>query len=271
MTILVTGATANIGRLVVDQLIARGATDIRALTIDPGKAALPEGVQVARGHLGRPGGLSAAFEGVDRMYLAPSPGTVTEVLELARAAGVRHVVDLSGEPESWWGSVCDAVEGSGLAWTHLWPADFMENTLTWAQQIRENGAVREPHPDTASAPIAMNDIAAVAATALLTEGHIGRAHALGGPEILSRTDLLAQLADALDREITFRTSTREETITALRPTMGDNATWYVDNVLIDFTPTPESLPITSVADITGEPATTFRRWAHANAARFLAD
>ncbi|MFD6108140.1 hydroxylase, partial [Nocardia salmonicida] len=60
MTILVTGATANIGRLVVDQLIARGATDIRALTIDPGKAALPEGVQVARGHLGRPGGLSVA-------------------------------------------------------------------------------------------------------------------------------------------------------------------------------------------------------------------
>ena len=100
---------------------------------------------------------------------------------------------------------------------------------------------------------------------------LGRAHALAGPEILSRTDLLAHLADALDREITFRTSTREETITALRPTMGDNATWYVDNVLIDFAPTPESLPITSVEDITGKPATTFSQWAHANADRFLAD
>ncbi|WP_410876241.1 NAD(P)H-binding protein [Nocardia sp. A7] len=268
MTILVTGATANIGRMVVDQLIARGASDIRALTINPSRAALPAEVQVARGHLGRPDSLPAAFEGVDRMYLAPSPDNVTEVLELARAAGVRHVVDLSGEPESWWGSVCDAVEGSGLAWTHLWPADFMENTLTWSQQIRETGAVREPHPGTATAPIAMKDIAAVAATALLTDGHVGRAHSLAGPEILTRADLVAHLADALDRDITFRTSTREETIAALQPTMGDNTTWYVDNVLIDFTPPPESLPTTSVADITGHPATTFSDWAHANAARF---
>ncbi|MFD3746329.1 SDR family oxidoreductase [Nocardia sp. NPDC058633] len=271
MTILVTGATANIGRMVVDQLIARGATDVRALTIDPSRAALPAGVEVVRGHLGRPEGLAAAFEGVDRMYLAPSPNTVTEVLALARAAGVRHVVDLSGEPESWWGSVCNAVEASGLAWTHLWPADFMENTLTWSQQIRETGAVREPRPDNASAPIAMNDIAAVAATALLTDGHLGRAHSLAGPEILTRADLVAHLADALDRDITFRTATREETITALRPTMGDNTSWYVDSVLLDFAPPPESLPITSVEDITGGPATTFARWAHANAARFLAD
>lgn len=271
MTILVTGATANIGRMVVDQLLARGATDVRALTIDPDKAALPDGVQVVKGHLGRPGSLTAAFEGVDRMYLAPSPGTVGEVLEVARAAGVRHVVDLSGEPESWWGSVCNAVEGSGLDWTHLWPADFMENTLTWSQQIREAGVIREPNPGTASAPIAMNDIAAVAATALLTDGHVGRAHSLAGPEVLTRADLVARLADALDRDVTFRTSTREETITALRPTMGDNTAWYVDNVLLDFAPPTDSLPTTSVEDITGHPATTFDHWARANAARFLTD
>jgi uncharacterized protein YbjT (DUF2867 family) len=271
MTILVTGATGNIGRMVVDQLIARGASDIRALTVDPTKAALPAGVQVAQGHLGRPACLPAAFEGVDRMYLAPSPDNVTEVLELARAAGVRHVVDLSGEPESWWGSVCNAVEDSGLDWTHLWPADFMENTLTWSRQIRETGAVREPHPGTASAPIAMNDIAAVAATALLQDGHLGRAHPLAGPQILTRTDLVAHLAEALGRDITFQTATREETITALRPTMGDNTAWYVDNVLLDFAPPPESLPITSVEDITGHPATTFDQWARANATRFLTD
>ncbi|MFE1594161.1 NAD(P)H-binding protein [Nocardia sp. NPDC058705] len=269
MAILVTGATANIGRMVVDQLLARGATDVRALTIDPGKAGLPGEVEVVEGHLGRVG--AAAFEGVDRMYLAPSPGNVAQVLEVARAAGVRHVVDLSGEPESWWGSVCEAVEGSGIGWTHLWPADFMENTLSWSRQIRESGVVREPHADTATAPIAMNDIAAVAATALLTDGHIGRAHSLAGPEILTRAQLVAHLADALDRDITFRTATREETITALEPTMGDNTTWYVDNVLIDFAPPPQSLPTTSVEDITGHPATTFNHWARLNADRFLAD
>ncbi|MET8877230.1 NAD(P)H-binding protein [Nocardia sp. NPDC004604] len=271
MTILVTGATANIGRKVVDHLLALGATDIRALTNNAQKASLPSAVQVAEGYLRRPDTLPAAFAGVERMYLAPTPDSVTEVLALARAAGVRHVVDLSGEPESWWGSVCTAVEDSGLAWTHLWPGDFMENTLIWSHQIRETSAVLEPRPDAASAPIAMDDIAAVAATTLLTDTHLGRAYPLAGPEILTRTDLVRHLADALGRDITFHRSSREDTITALTPAMGDTATWYVDNVLTSFDVPPTALPITSVQDVTGRPATTFARWAADNAARFAAD
>lgn len=271
MTILVTGATANIGRKVVDHLLARGANDIRALTTNPRKAALPSAVEVAEGYLRRPDTLPAAFEGVDRMYLAPTPDNVTEVLALARAAGVRHVVDLSGEPESWWGGVCTAVEDSGMAWTHLWPGDFMENTLIWAQQIREIGAVLEPLPEAASAPIAMDDIAAVAATALLTDTHLGRAYPLAGPEILTRTDLVRHLAEALGRGITFRRASREETIAVLTPAMGDTATWYVDNVLTSFDVPASALPITSVQEITGRPATTFARWAADNAARFAGD
>ena len=46
MKILVTGATGNVGRLVVDELLALGATDVRALTNNPAKAALPAGVEV---------------------------------------------------------------------------------------------------------------------------------------------------------------------------------------------------------------------------------
>ena len=77
------------------------------------------------------------------MYLASIHHGVDEVVEFARAAGVRHIVDLSGEPDSWWGAIATAVEGSGIAWTHLWPGDFMENTGMWAQQIRATGAVRD--------------------------------------------------------------------------------------------------------------------------------
>jgi uncharacterized protein YbjT (DUF2867 family) len=46
LTILVTGATGNVGRLVVDRLLAMGATGVRALTNDPEKAALPAEVEV---------------------------------------------------------------------------------------------------------------------------------------------------------------------------------------------------------------------------------
>ncbi|GGL05914.1 NAD(P)H-binding protein [Nocardia jinanensis] len=268
MTTLVTGATGNIGRKVVDQLLARGATDIRALTVDPVKAALPAGVEAVRGYLRRPETLPAAFAGVDRMYLASVDGGVAEVVDMAGAAGVRHIVDLSGEPDSWWGEIAAAVEASGIAWTHLWPGDFMENTGMWAQQIRETGAVREPDPDAGSTPIAMDDIAAVAAVALTEEGHLGRAYALTGPEKLSRVELVREIAGALGREIGFVRATRAETVRALSTPMGDTAQWYVDNVLIGLD--EHTLPPNQVAEeILGRPATTFGQWAARYAAQLF--
>jgi uncharacterized protein YbjT (DUF2867 family) len=260
MKILVTGATGNIGRRLVDHLLAMGASDIRALTNDPSRAALPADVDVVEGYLRRIETVPAALDGVDRMYLAPTPGTVAEVMDLARDAGVQHVVDLSGEPESWWGSVTKAVEAGGLEWTHLWPGDFMENTKIWARQIRETGAVREPYPNSASAPIAMDDIAAVAATALLGHGHAGKSYALAGPETLTRTELVRQLGHALGRDIPFIPVSREETIDVLSPSMGDTAGWYVDNVLAGLTEQPEP-PTRAVEEITGRPGITFAQWA----------
>ena len=50
MTILVTGATGNVGRQVVEQLIKRGA-DVHALIRDPAKANFPAGVTVVKGDL----------------------------------------------------------------------------------------------------------------------------------------------------------------------------------------------------------------------------
>ncbi|KAF0846847.1 SDR family oxidoreductase [Nocardia caishijiensis] len=269
MTILVTGATGSVGRKVVDQLVARGVSDIRALTVNPAKAALPAGVVPVRGNLRRPETLGGAFDGVERIYLAPAPEVAGEVLALAAASGVRHVVDLSGEPDSWWGSVNNAVEDSGLAWTHLWPADFMENSTVWARQIRETGAVREPRPDMATAPVAMDDIAAVAATALLDDTHFGRAYPLAGPEVITRVEQVAHIADAIGREITFIESDRAATIAALAPSMGENTEWFVDNVLLGYSPPTDTLPITSVEDIVGRRAITFREWAKANAEQFI--
>ncbi|WP_067690280.1 SDR family oxidoreductase [Nocardia jejuensis] len=267
MTILVTGATGNIGRKVVDRLLGMGAGRVRALTNDPVRAALPDGVEVASGYLRKLDGLAAAFEGVDRMYLAPAPDTVVDVLALARAAGVERVVDLSGEPQGWWGRVAESVEACGLGWTHLWPGDFMENSMMWARQIRVNGAVREPYPRIASAPIAMDDIAAVAATALLSEEHLGTSLSLAGPEILTRAELVRLLGVALGREIPFIEVSDAEAVEALRPAMGDRAAWYVENVLGGMVEQPVA-PTGSVPEILGRPAVSFARWAADHVADF---
>ena len=267
MTILVTGATGNIGRRVVDHLVAAGAPAVRALTVDPGRAGLPAGVEVARGSLRRLDTLPAALDGVDRMYLAPLAETVVDALALARQAGVVHVVDLSGEHETWWGDVTRAVEASGIEWTHLWPGDFMENSLSWAPGIAAEHTVREPYPQGRSAPTAMDDIARVAAAALLTDTHRGAALSLTGPEMLTRVELVQRIGDALGEPVSFETVSRDQAVAEMSATMGANAAWYVETALAGLVDNPAEVT-TTVADVTGAPATTFAQWAIENVAAF---
>ena len=276
MTILVTGATGNVGRLVVDQLLAAGAKHVRALTNNPNKAALPAEVEVFEGYLGRPATLPAALEGVERMYLAPLPRTAREIVQLAKAAGVRHIVDLSssdadneaaGDPSGWhYYAVERAVEDSGVPWTHLRPGEFMTNTLSWAEQIRSTGVVRAAHANAATAIIDLDDIAAVAARVLLEDDHIGKKYELTGPEAVKRRELARLIGEAIGREVRFEELTRDEALAELRPGMGEYAEWYVDGIgmLVDY-PQP-ALP--TVAQITGRPATTFAQWAARHADHF---
>jgi uncharacterized protein YbjT (DUF2867 family) len=274
MKILVTGATGNIGRRIVDHLLAAGADDVRALTTDPVRAALPNEVEVVEGYVRQPETLPAALAGVERMYLAPSPETVDDVVDLAAMAGVQHVVDLSGPEESWWYSVAEAVERSGVAWTHLWPGEFMENLSMWADQIRTTGQVREPYPDAANDPIAMDDIAAVAATVLTEDGHTGQAYPLRGPEILSRREMAHQLGRAIGRDVEFVEVSREEGIEILTRTMGEYAEWYMDGLAELFgapgqpDPPADEPARRAVQEITGRPATTLSEWAVQHAAEF---
>lgn len=267
--ILVTGATGSVGRLVVDELLAAGATGVRALTARPEQADLPSEVEVVRGWVGRPDTVRAAVEGVDRMYLARHPPTAGEVAAVAAAAGVRHVVDLAGADGGFWHEVEVAVEASGVAWTHLEPGEFMANALDWAEQIRTTGTVRDAYPDSANAPVDLRDIAAVAATALLTDGHAGRRYPLTGPETLSRAQQVAAIGAAIGREVPYVEVSHDEAVAdkAARG-MGDAAAWYVDGMrqLVEH-PQPA---LGTVADVTGRPATTFAQWAAANVEAFRA-
>jgi uncharacterized protein YbjT (DUF2867 family) len=264
--ILVTGATGNIGRLVVDELLKAGATQVRALTNHPEKAALPPEVEVVRGYLGRVETLPAAFEGVERMYLAPLESTVREVVALAAEAGVQYIVDVSGPKDSWWAPVATAVEESGVAWTHLGPGEFMDNRLMWAEQIRTIGQVRDGYPNAANAPIDLGDIAAVAATALLQDGHAGKEYELTGPETLTRAEMVRQIGVALGRDVPYVELSHDDAIAALEPSMGEFARWYIDGMR-DLTEQPQQAT-TTVQEVTGRPGTTFAQWAAKNVGEF---
>lgn len=266
MTVLVTGATGNIGRKVVDHLLAGGAESVRALTVDPDRAALPPQVEVVRGYIGKPDSLDGVFDGVQRMYLAPVPETAVEAAARAAAAGVRQIVDLAGAEGSWWYAVEQGVEASGVTWTHLEPGEFMENTTVWSDQIRTTGAVRDAFGHARNAMIAMDDVAAVAAAILLGEGYENTRHHLTGPESLSKRQKVQQIGEGLGRQIPFIEISRSEAIAQLEPSMGEYAEWYIgtaEDAAADSQPV-----LSAVEQITGRPATRLVDWVRANSHEF---
>jgi len=266
MTILVTGATGNIGRRIVDHLIDLGANDIRALTTDPAKANLPDGVTPVIGYLGRPETLPTALEGVERMYLAPLPRTLSATLEAAKAAHVQYVVALSGSGD--WQEHADRIAASGLVNTQLGPGEFTDNFTIWAEQIRATRTVREPYPTAVEAPITMDDIARVAATLLARpeQTHFGKMYPITGPEALTRAQIAEQIGVGIGVEVKCEQCGREEAEEALRPAMGEYARWYLDQIAKGLDAPQQANQL--VAELTGTPAQSVAQWARQNAAQF---
>ena len=261
MTILVTGATGNIGRRVVDHLIDLGANDIRALTKNPARAKLPDGVSAITGYLGDPESLPAALAGVERMYLAPLPETLGATLELVKKAGVRYVVALSGGAH--WQEHTDTIAASGLVNTQLGPGEIQENFANWSEPIKATRTDREPYPDVVEAPISMDDIARVAATLLVKSEstHYGQSYELTGPQALTRAQIAEQIGVGIGVGVTFEQCSRAEAEEALRTMMGDEVGWYLD-LMADGVDAPQ------VAELTGSPAESVAHWAARNAELF---
>jgi uncharacterized protein YbjT (DUF2867 family) len=213
MKILVTGATGNVGRHVVAQLVQAGA-GVRALTRNPATAGLPAGVEVVQGDLAEPATLAPALEGIDRMFLFPVEETAREVIALAKRAGVRRIVDLSAASVTvglHTNPVEQAVEESGLEWTHVRPGGFMTNMLQiWAPSIRAERVVRYPFGDEPMNIIHEADIAAVATAALLEDGHNGAVYTLTGPETITVREQVRAIGAALGEEVRYEEVTREE-------------------------------------------------------------
>ncbi|MGW1055676.1 NAD(P)H-binding protein [Streptomyces sp. NPDC001118] len=274
MTILVTGATGNVGRRVVD-LLLRVGEPVRALTRDPVAAGLPSAAAVVQGDMTKPETLTPAFEGVERVYLFPAPDTAAEVVEAARRSGVRRVVVLSsdavtdGTDSGLHLGVERAVEESGLEWTHVRPGEFALNKVSmWADSIRSEGVVRMAYGTVRGVPVHEEDIAAVAVAALTQDGHVGKAYSVSGPEALTQRDQVALISAATGRDIRFEEITPEEWRTQL--VERGMPAYAADYILAFHAGWATKPPLVSedVERVLGRSARTFAHWAVEHAAAF---
>lgn len=276
--ILVIGATGNIGRHLVP-LLDEAGVPVRALTRDPSRAGLPGGVEAVRGDLTDPESVEKALHGVSSVFLLwPSfsaAGAEPVVEAIARHArrvvyvsafSVRDGVDAA--QNGVWGQIEELVRRSGVEWTFLRAGGFATNTLNWAEQIRTRGVVRAPYAGAARSLIHEADIAAVAFRALTEDGHAGRSHVLTGPEIVTQADQVRIIGEVIGRTLRFDEQPREEAREEMIAAWGDPAT--VDGALDHWASiVAEPEPVTTtVEEVTGRPARTFRAWAHDHAADF---
>lgn len=274
--IVVTGATGNVGSVLVRRLAERGVPT-RALTRDARRAVVPSGVEVVEGDLALPDSLAAAWDGAGALFLLTTGNEDTAaILESARKAGVRHVVQVSSllaetHPDSPIGRGAlrgeQAVRDSGVAWTVLRGWEFASNALWWAPSIRERGAVRVTGADVASPVVDPADIASVAAVALTERGHESRIHALTGPEEVTARERVGILGRVLGADIALEEMGADEALTNLKRFMPDEVADFMVDTGSGADHGPGVRP--TVRDVTGWPARDFRQWAfdHADAFR----
>ena len=280
--VLIIGATGNIGRQVISQLRATGAR-VRALTRNPDVADLPPWVEVVRGDLALPETLDTCLDGIDAVFLVWTAPPAAVAPALARIVKHRpRIVFLSAPiktPHPFFQQPNPAralcaqierlIETSGRQWTFLRPGMFAANALLWwAPQIRAGGdVVRWPYVDAPTSPIHERDIAAVAVHALCEDGHAGAEYVLTGPQSLSQSEQISTIGGVVGRALRVEeispTDARSELLT-LMPAV-------VVNMLLDAWAAAIGQPafVTStVAEITGAPARSFRDGATDHAAEF---
>ena len=217
-TILVTGATGNVGSAVAGELGALGVP-MRAFVRDPARAAaiLGPDIAIAVGDFADPASIRAALEGIEVVFLAcgnlpPQVAYETNVIDAAARAGVRRLVKLSAlgaEPGSrvafwdWHARIERHLEASGVPWVNLRPRYFMTNLLGFADTIRSAGAIFAPAEGVKVPMIDPRDVAAAAAALLTTDGHEGRTYELTGPEPVTFSDVAAQLSEVRGQPVQF--------------------------------------------------------------------
>lgn len=282
--ILVTTANGMFGNRLVQILSARGCS-LKAMVRDRAKFGTPPpGTEVVVADLDRPETLVPALEGVDRVFLAspmhPSLANREKgLLDMAKAAGVRHVVRIHGAVRhegdflsSLHGAVIGHLKDSGMGWTLISPNSVMETSLLgYAPSIREYGVIMGMSGRGRIGLVALDDAVEVAALALTREGHQGQNYEITGPEALDLYRVAEAFTRALGKPVAYQDLSEAELKGVLQPFLRMSDEEMDINVLCHLRCWRDGradLVTGTFTRLTGKPATSVEQWIAAHRAAF---
>lgn len=230
--IAVTGATGQLGRLVIDALLQRvPASQLVALVRDPLKAQdlSAKGVTLRQADYSQPQTLATALVGVERLLLISSSEigqrTVQHraVIDAAKAAGVSLLAYTSvlHAPGSALGLAAEhvdteqALSESGLDYVLLRNGWYNENYSAGLPTALEHGVLLGAAGDGQVASAARVDYAEAAAVVLTREGQAGRVYELAGDQAYTLEQLAAEAARQSGKPLVYQNLSQEEYQAAL--------------------------------------------------------
>lgn len=216
--ILVTGAAGKTGLAVLRALAAVGA-DSRALIHKPDyettvrKAGAND---VVLGDLAEPADIANAISVVNALYLIipnmhPREAELGQrIVAQASDANLSRLIyhsvlypQIEAMPHHWAKlRVEETVLASGLPFTILQPAAYMQNILGYWDSILNEGRYQLPYSvEALSTPVDLDDVAAVAAKVLTEDGYKHASFELCGPETMSASQQAAQIEERLGQPV----------------------------------------------------------------------
>jgi len=220
--LIVSGASGQLGALVVEELLARGADprDLILVSRTPEELAsyAERGAATRFGDFTQPESLPAAYEGGTRMLLISisagpdnRPQLHRNAIEAARAVGVRHIVytstvdadnqDVRALSAAMHRETEQILRDSGVAWTMLRNHLYADNIVSQAQRMVAEGRVVAQPDEIPTAYVTREDCAAAAAAVLLTPGHEGRVYDITGPQAVLRSDIARIASEVTGRPV----------------------------------------------------------------------
>jgi NAD(P)H dehydrogenase (quinone) len=228
MTIAVTGAGGQLGRLVVEDLLARGipAAEIVAGTRRPEALAdlAARGVQVRHADYDDVASLDAALAGAEKVLVVSGtdfgrrPAQHAAAAAAAQRAGARLVVYTSAPQADTTTMLLaaehraseEAIRALGVPFTFLRNYWYFENYTAQLPTFLEHGAIVGAAGDGRISGAARADFAAAAAAVLATEGHENAVYELGGEPSFTLGQLADVVSKAADRQVVYRDVPAEE-------------------------------------------------------------